>query len=290
VTRQCIAAFFLLVCRPILAAPSEVDLAAAEAAVRKADADWSAAAGVDAWMAFYAADAIVFLPGDRLASGAEQVRDAVTRFLTPPRLSVSRHPIKVEMARSGGLAYLIGAYEIHFGDPRGVPGPDRGTRLELWKKQTDGGWKCTVDTWNSNEPAPQETPSASVQATSPEARTVPPPALPGTESRAAQVPASTYGDMPAHYEEAIRQYFQVHMKDPDSVQYQEITKPVKGYTTAVTGIVLMRETRNYGWTVKATINAKNSRGSYVGFKSYTFLFRGEKIVHTLAPLSEDEIN
>jgi hypothetical protein len=94
--------------------------------------------------------------------------------------------------------------------------------------------------------------------------------------------------MPAHYEEAIRQYFQEHIKDPDSVQFKEITKPVMGYTTAVTGI-LMRETRNYGWTVKATINAKNSRGSYVGFKSYTFLFRGEKITHTLVPLSEDEM-
>jgi hypothetical protein len=31
-------------------------------------------------------------------------------------------------------------------------------------------------------------------------------------------------------------------------------------------------------------------GKYVGFKSYTFLFRGEKIMHTLSPLSEDELN
>ena len=37
--------------------------------------------------------------------------------------------------------------------------------------------------------------------------------------------------MPIHYEEAIRQYFQEHMTDPDSIQYQEITKPEKGYTT-----------------------------------------------------------
>jgi ketosteroid isomerase-like protein len=278
----------LFVCRPILSAPSGVDLAAAEAAVRKADADWAAAAGsagVDAWMAFYAADAIVVLPNDRLASGRDQVRDAVTHLLTLPRFSVAWHPIKVEMARSGELAYLIGAYELRFGDSRGVPLSDRGRLLELWKKQTDGTWKCIVDTWISDGPPPQTA--------------APPPALPGSEGRAAssvtgpptpaQVPDSKYGDMPANYEEAIRQYFQEHTKDPDSVQYQEITKPVKGYTTAITGI-LMHETHNYGWTVKATINAKNSRGSYVGFKSYTFLFRGEKIVHALVPLSEDEMN
>ena len=50
------------------------------------------------------------------------------------------------------------------------------------------------------------------------------------------------------------------------------------------------QTRNYGWTVKATVNAKNSGGNYVGFKTYTFLFRGEKMAHVLAPLASDEIN
>jgi ketosteroid isomerase-like protein len=269
----------LFVCRPILSAPSAVDLAAAEAAVRRADADWAAAAGsagVDAWIGFYGADAIVLLPNDRLASGREPVRDAVTHFLTLPRFSIAWHPIKVEMARSGDLAYLIGAYELRFGDSRGLPLSDRGRHLELWKKQTDGAWRCIVDTWISDGPLPQTA--------------APPPANSMTRALTpAQVPDSKYGDMPADYEEAIRQYFQEHMKDPDAVQYQEITKPVKGYTTAVTGI-LMHETHNYGWTVKATINAKNSRGTYVGFKSYTFLFRGEKIVHTLVPLSEDEMN
>jgi hypothetical protein len=52
----------------------------------------------------------------------------------------------------------------------------------------------------------------------------------------------------------------------------------------------MRERRDYGWTVKAIINAKNSRGRYVGLKTYTLLFRGEKIMHALSPLSEDELN
>ena len=80
------------------------------------------------------------------------------------------------------------------------------------------------------------------------------------------------------------------MKNPESVRYQEITKPERGYTTAVTGTLLMRETRDYGWTVKATINAKNSQGSYAGFKRYTFLFRGETIIHALSPVASDELN
>src|ERR1035438_3603677 len=78
----------LCLCRLLFAAPAGVDPAAAEAAVRSADADWAAAAntaGVEAWMTFYSADAIVRLPNDRLVSGNEQIRDAVTHLLTLPR-------------------------------------------------------------------------------------------------------------------------------------------------------------------------------------------------------------
>jgi hypothetical protein len=101
---------------------------------------------------------------------------------------------------------------------------------------------------------------------------------------------SKYGDMPTDYEEAVRKYFQEHLKYPDSVQYQSITMPEQGYTTVVTGAILMRETREYGWTVKATINAKNSHDLYVGLKTYTFLFRGAKIVNVRLPLPGDEMN
>ncbi len=95
--------------------------------------------------------------------------------------------------------------------------------------------------------------------------------------------------MPTQYEEAVRQNIQTNLKDPDSVRYLEITNPEKGYATTVTGSILVHEKRLWGWTVKATINAKNSHGSYVGSKTYTFLFHGGKIVHTASPLAEDEM-
>jgi ketosteroid isomerase-like protein len=295
----------LFVCRPSLSARSVVDLAAVEAAVRKADADWAAAAStasVDAWMAFYAADAVVLLPNDQLASGKELLRHTVTRLLALPHLSVAWRPIKVEVARSGDLALLIGAYELRFGDSRGAPVSDRGRRLEIWRKQADGTWKCRVDTWILDEPiaAPSAAPPANAQGTSPTAgsaaplaQTVPPPPAAAPESgppTPARVVATKYGEMPTDYKEAIRKYFLERLKYPDSVQYREITKPEQGYTTAVTGVFLMREKREYGWTVKATINTKNSHDSYVGFKTYTFLFRGEKIVDARLPLPGDEMN
>jgi ketosteroid isomerase-like protein len=295
----------LFVCRPSLSARSAVDLAAAEAAVRKGDADWAAAAStasVDAWIAFYAADAVVLLPNDQLASAKELLRHTVTRLLALPHLSVAWRPIKVEVARSGDLALLIGAYELRFGDSRGAPVSDRGRRLEIWRKQADGTWKCSVDTWILDEPiaAPSAASPASAADTSPSAGSAarlaqtaprPPAAVPESgPPTPARVVATKYGEMPTDYEEAIRKYFLERLKYPDSVQYREITKPEQGYTTAVTGAFLMREKREYGWTVRATINAKNSHDSYVGFKTYTFLFRGEKIVDARLPLPGDEMN
>jgi ketosteroid isomerase-like protein len=295
----------LFVCRPSLSATSAVDLTAAEAAVRQSDADWAAAAStasVDAWIAFYAADAIVLLPDDQLASGKELLRHAVTRLLALPHVSVAWRPIKVEVARSGDLALLIGAYELRFGDSRGAPVSDRGRRLEIWRKQADGTWKCIVDTWNLDKPiaAASAAPPASALGTSPTAgsaaplaQTAPPPPAAVPESgppTPLRVVATKYGDMPTDYKEAIRKYFLEHLKYPESVQYRDITTPAQGYTTAVTGTFLMKETREYGWKVKATINAKNSHDSYVGFKTYTFLFRGEKIVDARLPLPGDEMN
>ena len=288
----------LAVYRPSLAA----DLAAAEAAVRKTDSDWAAAArtaSVEAWMAFYAADAMILLPNDRLASDKELVRHSVSHLLALPHLSVAWSPIKVEMAWSGEQALLIEAYELRFGDSRGAPVSDRGRRLEIWRKQADGIWKCVVDTWDLDEPMAAATaPPASAQgalptpgAAAPPAQPAPPPAVGLDAGPLKQAPrvATKYGEMPTNYKDAIREYLPKHLKYPDSIQYREITSPEQGYTTGVTGTFLMRETHTYGWTVKATINAKNSRDSYVGFKTYTFLFRGEKIVDVRLPLPGDEM-
>ncbi len=100
--------------------------------------------------------------------------------------------------------------------------------------------------------------------------------------------ASQYGDIPAHYQESIRAYFLEHLKHAESVQYGDIGKPQQGYITGISGGLLMRETREYGWTVKATINAKDSHDRFVGVKTYTFLFRGERMVDTRLPLPGDE--
>jgi ketosteroid isomerase-like protein len=77
----------------------------------------------------------------------------VGELLGLPGLSIHWQPTKVEAARFGDMAYSYGAYELTSNNARGKPVTDHGKYVEIWKKQSDGSWKCIVDTWNSDLPA-----------------------------------------------------------------------------------------------------------------------------------------
>jgi uncharacterized protein (TIGR02246 family) len=130
--------------------------AADEVAIRKLDAEWvkaGQAKSVDGWVSFYADDAVVLPPNEKMAASKEAIRKSIGDFLAMPGLSIHWAPVKVEVGRSGDLAYLYGAYEMTANDAKGKPISDKGKNVEIWKKQADGNWKCIVDTWNSDMPA-----------------------------------------------------------------------------------------------------------------------------------------
>jgi ketosteroid isomerase-like protein len=127
-----------------------------EAAIRKADADWVKAAQskqVDAWVSFYTDDAVVLPPNAQMAASEESIRGAISEILALPGLEISWQATRVEVAQSGDIGYGYGTYELTFNDSKGAPVTDRGKLVEIWKKQSDGSWKCIVDTWNSDLPA-----------------------------------------------------------------------------------------------------------------------------------------
>jgi uncharacterized protein (TIGR02246 family) len=147
--------------QPAAAAPDT--RAADEAAIRKADADWVKAAATkqpQAWASYYSDDAVVLPPNDKLAGSKEAILKPISEMLKTPGVSVTWHQTKVEVAKSGDLAYAYGTYDTSMDGPKGKPITDHGKLVEVWKKQADGGWKCVVDTWNSDLPAePAPTPT-----------------------------------------------------------------------------------------------------------------------------------
>ncbi len=139
--------------------------ASAEAAIRELDEQWSTTAAkndLDGTVAFYARDAVLLPPNAPIAKEEKSIRDSWAALLGP-NVAVSWTPTKIEVARSGELAYLYGTYQLSIKVPKGGPTVnDTGKILEVWKTQSDGKWKCVVDTYNSDFPvpaAPQENPS-----------------------------------------------------------------------------------------------------------------------------------
>jgi uncharacterized protein (TIGR02246 family) len=121
-----------------------------EAAIRDLDAKWSKAASandVDGTVSYYSDDASLLPPNTPIATGRQAIRSVWASLLTPGT-SLSWQANKVEVARSGDLAYLIGAYQMTVKN-----GQDRGKFVEVWKKQPDGQWKAVADIFNSDLPA-----------------------------------------------------------------------------------------------------------------------------------------
>jgi ketosteroid isomerase-like protein len=128
--------------------------------IRDLDAQWSATAAthdVDKVVSYYSADAIVMAPNAASATTSEDRRKAWLNVASPT-MTISWKANKVEMARSGEMAVVCGTYDGTSTDSK-VPS-DHGKYMELFKKQPNGDWKCTLDIWNSDMPAPAPGPKS----------------------------------------------------------------------------------------------------------------------------------
>jgi uncharacterized protein (TIGR02246 family) len=119
-----------------------------EAAIRAASQEWSNAAStrdLEKAVSFYAEDATYNPPGAPLASGKDPIRKTWTNIVAIPGVNLRWESSKVEVARSGDLAYDTGAYTLTKNDANGNPVTTKGKYVVVWKKQADGKWKVIQD-------------------------------------------------------------------------------------------------------------------------------------------------
>src|SRR5262245_59225908 len=120
-----------------------------EAAIRAAVKDWSAAAAAkdpEKFAAFYADDAMVMLEGAPLISGKPAIVEALTPMMkADPNFALKFETTKVEVARSGDIAYETGTHEITTTNAKTKKAsPVKGKYVVVWKK-VGGTWKAAVD-------------------------------------------------------------------------------------------------------------------------------------------------
>jgi ketosteroid isomerase-like protein len=125
-----------------------------EQAIRTLDKEWSAAAqnkDISKTVGYYAEDGSVFPFNAPIATGKEQVQKMWTGLMTMPGFSLSFGPTKIEVAKSGDMAYDVGTFELKFNDAAGKSTTQIGKYVVVWKKQPDKQWKVVADIFNTDK-------------------------------------------------------------------------------------------------------------------------------------------
>ncbi len=138
-------------CGP-LDAHSSVDAQAA--AIQSLAAEWFraiAAKDLEKTLSFYAPEAQYLAQGRPAASTPEERRKLWVEDYATPGFSSEEATTKIEVARSGELAYQRGTYLSKVQSAQGTMATTTGKFLVIWKKQASGEWKAIVDIDNSDE-------------------------------------------------------------------------------------------------------------------------------------------
>jgi uncharacterized protein (TIGR02246 family) len=103
-------------------------------------------------MSLFSEDALALYPNIPLLTGKDAIRESWRANFARPGFAMSGQPLKVEVSRSGDLAYVRGIYTMTVNDAKGKPITDKGKYIVVYKKQPDGKWKLAVDSGNSDLP------------------------------------------------------------------------------------------------------------------------------------------
>ncbi len=132
-------------------------------AIKDTEAAWvKAFASKDAEKiaAFYTEDAMLIANGPTV-TGRAAIMAAFKGMAADPKFSLTFSSTKVEVAKSGELAYSSGTYTLTLSDPKTKKLlTDKGQYATVFKKQADSSWKAVVDVANSNPPPAPPAPPA----------------------------------------------------------------------------------------------------------------------------------
>ncbi len=131
-------------------------------AVQDNETQWNAdfaAKDADKIIAHYADDAVLMSPGMQSASGKDAIRNVIKGMTSDPALSLKFQSSKVEVAKSGDVAYTQGTYTMTMTDPQTKQViNDHGSYVTTYRKQADGSWKAVADIASSEVPPPPPPP------------------------------------------------------------------------------------------------------------------------------------
>lgn len=120
--------------------------------------DWAQAAdagNVEKIVSYWADDAVLIAPGEPMLDGKKAIKEMVEASYKIPGFKIGWQPKKVEVSKSGDMAYIIEDSQVSFADSTGKTITYNNKAVSIWRKQEDGSWKNVVDI---TTPAPAQLP------------------------------------------------------------------------------------------------------------------------------------
>lgn len=136
---------------------------AAVKALQDLETQWNqdyASRDVDKIMDHYADDAVMIVPGTPVSNGKAAIREGVKPMVADPAMALKFASTRVEVAKSGDLAWTQGTYTLTITDPQSKQViNDHGSYITTYRKQPDGVWKAVADIVTSEVPPPMPAPA-----------------------------------------------------------------------------------------------------------------------------------
>jgi uncharacterized protein (TIGR02246 family) len=117
------------------------------------DAEWAALAlegrDVERILSYWTDDAVVLPPGQPAVNGKAALREYVQGALQIPGFRITWKSSDVHFSPDANLAYLFGRNAVTMSGPSGVAATTEGRAVTIWRRDSDGEWRCAVDIWNA---------------------------------------------------------------------------------------------------------------------------------------------
>jgi uncharacterized protein (TIGR02246 family) len=116
------------------------------------DTEWAAVASegqdIDRILSYWTDDGVVLPPGFAPVIGKAALRDYVENSLRIPGFKIRWKSTDVKFSPDLNLAYMHGENTVTINGTDGRPITTKGRAVTIWRRGTDGTWRCAVDIWN----------------------------------------------------------------------------------------------------------------------------------------------
>ena len=106
--------------------------------------------GADGYISFVTEDVVCLPPNAVRAEGRGEVREIMMGFTMADDFSITWSPSSIDVTADGNQAFGYGVYEYSLKDEAGNHVNDVGKWLDVFEKQEDGSWLCSMVMFNSD--------------------------------------------------------------------------------------------------------------------------------------------